>query len=140
MEEMQSSPHIISGYGYCQLSVFVQALPLGDMKAKAAPMEKRRAQKLNDEKDVDPKNNYTAPQKLSMALDMATAVRDLHAASYVHDDLKLAQFLISNDGRIKLSDFSRTRRLEWDNTTNTFKTWRNGGRHGDVSNQHMDPS
>ena len=54
-------------------------------------------------------------------------------AKYVHDDLKLAQFLLGNDGRIKLNDFSRTRELVWDSEENAYEKWKNGGRHGDVS-------
>ena len=91
MEELHASPYIVDSLGYCQLSIFVEALPLGDMKAKAAPLEKRRQQKLNDEKDVDPKNNFTVAEKVSYCLDMARGVRDLQQGTLI-----IALVVISN--------------------------------------------
>jgi serine/threonine protein kinase len=57
----------------------------------------------------------------------------MHSIDLIHDDLKLAQFLLGNNDHIKLNDFSRTKERVWDPLLKRFKVYRNSGRHGDVS-------
>jgi serine/threonine protein kinase len=55
----------------------------------------------------------------------------MHSIDLIHDDLKLAQFLLGNNDHIKLNDFSRTKERVWDPLLKRFKVYRNSGRHGD---------
>jgi serine/threonine protein kinase len=45
------------------------------------------------------------PEKLSVILQAAAALRDLHAAGLIHDDVKPANFVRERDGTVRMIDF-----------------------------------
>lgn len=131
MSRLASSQYIVDMYAFCHLSVLVENFPRGDMKEKAAPFLKRKNITLYDTVDVNPLNKFTLTQKVKYALDMARGIEAMHSIDLIHDDLKLAQFLLGNNDHIKLNDFSRTKERVWDPLLKRVKVYRNSGRHGD---------
>jgi serine/threonine protein kinase len=137
MEALSAAPEIVDIFAYCQLSVLVENIPLGDMKKIAVREQKRANVTLNDRDDVDPQNNFTLTQKIRYALDMAKGVEVLHSIGYVHDDLKLAQFLLTSGDRLLLNDFNRAKKLVWNTTKQGYDKYTNNAvRHGDVSSHY----
>jgi len=79
--------------------------------------------------DVSPRNNYTANEKLVLALKMSEAIADLHGFKegvIVHNDIQLCQYLINRYGQMKLNDFNRAEILLWDRETEEYCRYRSG--------------
>lgn len=78
MERMSMSPRVVNMYSHCGTAVQVEAIPYeieevivpGDGFAKPG--------QLRDEQDVRPRNDFTATEKLELALEMAESLADLH--------------------------------------------------------------
>ena len=49
------------------------------------------------------------------------------------DDIQLPQFMVTNDGRLKLGDFNRAEFMLYDEEHGEYCKYRNGHGHGDVS-------
>ena len=100
MERLTASPRIFDIYGHCGTSIVSEFLP-GEVQVDLIPGRGRR-EKMNDKDDVDPKNKFTAKEKLHMALQMAESMSDLHGFTnsvIVHDDiLREASDRISRKG------------------------------------------
>ncbi|CAJ1942930.1 unnamed protein product [Cylindrotheca closterium] len=129
MERMSMSPRIVDMYGHCGSAVQVEAIPYeieevivpGDGYAKAGD--------LRDELDVRPQNQYTATEKLEMALEMAESLADLHGFAdgiIVHDDVQLCQWLRTKDGFLKLGDFNRAEVMNFNSTSGEYCKYQNG--------------
>lgn len=107
-EIFTSSPLIVDIYGFCGLSMLSEYLSLGDMEEYATPDGTRHdtAPLTLDDKDaLDPRNSYTAHEKLTISLEMAESLALLHSnvgGVIVHDDVQLGQFLPTEDGHIKV--------------------------------------
>jgi serine/threonine protein kinase len=116
-ERLSSSPRIVDIYGFCGLSMMSEYLSMGDLMKYATPGGGRsHPVKLNDTEDVDPKNSFSATEKLTLSLQMAGAIALLHSYKgglIVHDDIQLSQFLISKEGYLKLNDFNRAEIMLW---------------------------
>ena len=110
MERLTASPRIVNMYGHCAFSVTVEAID-NEMEKYIIPGSGYAdPEDLDDSEDVDPKNGYTVPEKLDIALAMAESLADLHGFAegvIVHDDVQLCQWLRTRDGVIKLGDFNR---------------------------------
>jgi hypothetical protein len=116
-ERLSSSPLIVDIYGFCGLSMMSEYLPMGDLMEHATPGGDRgHPVELNDSEDVDPKNYFSATEKLTLSLEMAEAIALLHSYKggvIVHDDIQLPQFLASKEGYLKLNDFNRAEIMLW---------------------------
>jgi hypothetical protein len=105
-ERLTSSPRIYDLYSMCGLGLVSEFFPHGDMETIAIP-----DWEVEPDEGYDPKNNFTAHEKLVTAKQMADAVADLHGYAggvMVHQDIQLSQFLWNNDkSMVKLNDFNR---------------------------------
>lgn len=110
MERLTKSPYILTTYGYCGLS---QLIEYGDGGSIHDLIKRVRMQQSDL---LDP------VQKLKVALQLVSAVADLHTfeddhkASVTHNDLCCHQFVFV-DGVYKLNDFHLARFLERDRRT-----------------------
>lgn len=97
MEKLTSSPHIVDIYGYCANTVLTEFVPRGlDTVLVQHPPKQPQ-------------------QRLDWALQTAQGVAALHEHDIIHADLDTKQFLLSDDGTIKLNDFNRCRFLPYRN-------------------------
>ena len=138
MEAVSASPYTVDVYRYCQLSIIVEsavttsrkvAQPKSPTPERLKAMRKSRRGKDVEWGMIETANNLTLARRIEFALQAARGVRDLHAANYSHEDLKPSQFLVSKTGQLKLNDFNRARRLEWDPTLQRFKPYRSMATH-----------
>jgi Protein tyrosine and serine/threonine kinase len=70
---------------------------------------------------VESMNNLTATQKLEWAYMMTQSVAALHQhpeGSIIHSDIALRQFLITEQGKLKLTDFNQAQILRYDSRSN----------------------
>ncbi|KAL3945531.1 MAG: hypothetical protein SGBAC_000355 [Bacillariaceae sp.] len=78
MERMSMSSRIVDMYGHCGTAVQVEAIPY-EIEEVIIPGDGFiKAGDLHDEIDVKPQNEFTATEKLEMALEMAESLADLH--------------------------------------------------------------
>jgi hypothetical protein len=116
-ERLTSSPPIVDIYGFCGLSMMSEYLSMGDLWKHAMPNgDRSHPVEVNDSEDVDPKNYFSATEKLTLSLEMAQAIALLHSYKggvIVHDDVQLSQFIASKDGYLKLNDFNRAEIMLW---------------------------
>jgi hypothetical protein len=78
MERLTASPRIIDIFGHCGTAVWVEALPY-EVEEVIVPGEGYIEQEeLHDAEALNPQNDYTAKEKLEMALVMAESLADLH--------------------------------------------------------------
>jgi len=109
MERLTKSPFILSTYGYCGLSQLIEYAGGGSLHDL---IKRTRLQKTEM---LDPL------QKLKVALQLVSAVADLHTfeadykASVTHNDLCCHQFVLVN-GVYKLNDFHLARFLQQNRT------------------------
>ena len=78
MERLTSSPNIIDIYGHCGTSVQVEALPYEIEEVIVPGTGYIKHDRLHDADEVKPRNDYTAEEKLELALAMAESLADLH--------------------------------------------------------------
>lgn len=131
MEKLSSSPRIVDMYGYCASSIVAEAMPT-DITTQLVPGDKdqydrgRMKQKDLDKlqtTDVYPLNNFTAIEKLSLALTMAESLADLHGFEggvIVHGDYHPDQHLLSAKGQLKLNDFNNGEFLHWNDVDERY--------------------
>ena len=133
MERLTASPRIVNIYGHCSFSVSVEAIE-NEMEEFIVPGDGyAKPEDLDDSKDVDPKNHYTVPEKLDIALAMAESISDLHGFDegvIVHDDIQLCQWLKTRDGVLKLGDFNRAEIMFYDEENERYCKYNNGKGYG----------
>jgi serine/threonine protein kinase len=116
MERLTSSPRIVSIYGHCGLSVLAETTP--DEIVNFIVPESGHANRtlLEQLPHIQSMNNYTAIEKLDIALDMSKSIADLHGFSggkILHGDIHPVQWLRSRvDGKLKLNDFNNAEILD----------------------------
>lgn len=129
MERLTSSNNIVNIYGHCGTSVITEALPIEIESNVIAGEGYISSNPLHDSKHVDPKNDLTPREKLTLALEMAEAIAELHGFKdglIVHDDVQLCQFLRAKDGTLKLNDFNRAEVMLWNEKNQTYCKYQNG--------------
>lgn len=133
-ERLSSNPRFVDMFGHCGTSVATEYLSFGDLEGMVVPNGGYIKQKfLMDIDDVHPQNQLDPTDKLAIALEMAEAIADMHGFEdgiIVHDDIQLSQFLLTDDGHIKLNDFNRAEVMLWDEDNNEYCKYRNGKGHG----------
>lgn len=78
MERLTKSSRIVDIFGHCANSVWVEALPY-ELEQIIVPGDGYMKQKdLKDEFELNPQNDYTAEEKLDIAISMAESIADLH--------------------------------------------------------------
>jgi serine/threonine protein kinase len=101
MERLTSSPYIVSMYAYCGNTVLTEYVG-ADLDAV-----------VYDNKSPTPKLTRDSPEgRLRMALGIVKGIQALHeidGGPIIHADIGWKQFLVSDDGTIKLNDFNRCR-------------------------------
>lgn len=127
------SPKIISIYGYCGTSMINEAVLNGRVVDVAMgqydTMSDDEIYKIRDKEELQIFNNLTATEKLQYALEMAEAVALLHSHQggvIVHDDISIEQFLIAQDGSLKLNDFNRAEFMLFDEENQLYCRYKNG--------------
>lgn len=140
MERLTHSPRIVDVYDHCALSIQVEAIP-HEVEEYIVPGSGYIKQKdLHDELDVNPQNDYTATEKLEMALEMAESIADLHGFQdgiIVHDDIQLCQWLRTANGALKLGDFNRAQIMKYNTTSGKYCKYRNALGFGNVSDSQF---
>jgi len=136
MERLTSSDKIVDIFGLCGSSVMVESLP-NELENKIVPGGGwMKHEDLKDSDDVDIQNNFTVPEKLYLALEMAESIAVLHGFKdgvIVHDDIQLCQWLRNDSGKLKLGDFNRARVLGWNEKKQEYCSYDNGRGYGNVS-------
>eukprot|EP00531_Pseudo-nitzschia_arenysensis_P014485 CAMPEP_0116135316 /NCGR_PEP_ID=MMETSP0329-20121206/11126_1 /TAXON_ID=697910 /ORGANISM="Pseudo-nitzschia arenysensis, Strain B593" /LENGTH=626 /DNA_ID=CAMNT_0003630109 /DNA_START=178 /DNA_END=2055 /DNA_ORIENTATION=- len=131
MERLAMSPRIVDIYGHCGTSVWVEPMP-GDIEGVAVPGDGLIQPKYLHDKDApQSQNSYTTKEKFEMALTMAESLADLHGfrdGIIVHDDVQVAQFLKTPDGRLKFGDFNRATILKYDSKHEVYCQYSTSGR------------
>ena len=160
MERMTASPRIVDIFHHCGTSVWVEAINYEveevivpgegyyELDINNETMTAEEQQKIRDEfpmvEDIvtssgemltvpKPFNDFTAVEKLDMALQMAKSLADLHGYEggvIVHDDVQLCQWLRTKNGRIKLGDFNRAEIMDYDPMKKQYCKYNNGHGHG----------
>jgi hypothetical protein len=136
-ERLTASPRIFDIYGMCGLSILSEFFPHGDMDDIAFLGEGyMEPEDLEDEDEVKPQNNLTPIEKLTIALDMAESIAELHGhpgGVIVHGDIHTGQFLYNLDKSLTiLNDFNRAEWMTWDDKKKDYCRHTNGGGHGTV--------
>ncbi|CAB9518281.1 Probable serine/threonine-protein kinase [Seminavis robusta] len=136
-ERLTSNQHIVDIFGFCGLSMLTEYFPFGDIEKDVVGFQDhdKNFNPLND-KVLKPLNNYTAAEKLQLALNMAEPVAALHNFKdgvIVHDDIQLCQYLWTEEEGIgvKLNDFNRAEIMLWDEQAQQYCKYKNGRGHGD---------
>ena len=141
MEALTSSPRISNIYGHCALSVAVEAAAY-DMEDSVLPwmpeVQNKRgyiSQAQLEEwsiQDAHPLNNFTAPEKLDLLLQMAESMADAHGlptGPVVSGDVAVDQWLRSADGqnqRVVLNDFDSAVFLPYNLTSHQYCPYKSG--------------
>jgi len=127
------SPHplIVDMYGHCALSMFSEAMSRGDLSTVALPVyERGHSSKVYLEtEELTPLNNLDGTTKLEWALQIAESVAVLHnheKGVIVHDDIRIYQWLITEDNNLKLNDFNRAEIMLYDEEHGRYCKYRNG--------------
>lgn len=116
LEKLSSSSRILDIFAYCGSTVFVEAMA-SDLHTQIVPGKGFSSQKSLDRlDDLYPRNNFTASEKLQIALDMAESLADLHGfkgGPIIHADTHIEQWLLAPDGSVKLNDFNNAKEPRW---------------------------
>jgi hypothetical protein len=135
-DKLNGNPQIVNSYAFCGNSVIGEAMPNGDLHNLAIPSGTGRVINIIDDKNLTVMNNLSGTQKLIWSLEMAEAVMLLHGfpdGVIVHDDIQLTQFLVTNNGKLKLNDFNRAEIMLWNEKDKEYCKYRNYVGRGDVS-------
>jgi hypothetical protein len=160
MERMTASPRIVDIYHHCGTAVWVEAINYEvekvivpgdgyyDLKINNETMTTEERQEIRNEfpmvEDImsstgemimvpKPFNDFTAVEKLDIALQMAKSLADMHGyfgGVIVHDDVQLCQWLRTKDGKIKLGDFNRAQIMDYNPTKQQYCKYNNGHGNG----------
>jgi hypothetical protein len=102
MERLTASPHIVDSYGFCGQSVLTEWAPISARDRV--------------------KHQLTSAERLFMGRELAQALADVHSIDYkngidnatlTHNDLNMANVVVSLDGRLKLNDFNIGVLMRW---------------------------
>lgn len=132
MEQLSGSPRIMSMYSLCGTSLVVPNMPVDISKTIVPPGEWSSA-------NLEPRNTHIQPStKLSMALEMALSLQDLHGYKggvIVHGDVQLGQWLRNDENAttLVLGDFNLAQVLPWNPDKQQYCTFERGRGHGHVS-------
>lgn len=132
-EIFSSNPIFVDIYGFCGLSMMSEYMPYGDTEKVAQPVFERGEPFELDERSAA-LNDLLPGAKLTWALEMAEAVQFLHNYKdgvIVHDDIQLAQFLLQENGHLKINDFNRAEPMLFDVENQEYCRYRNNPGHGD---------
>lgn len=134
MERLTDSARIVDIYGHCALGVITEKLDY-DVESDIIPGSGQpdKINGLGDKYEVKPQNYYKPTEKLELALQMAECIAALHGFKdgvIVHDDIQLSQFLIGNNGQLKLNDFNRAEIMLFDAKEEVYCKYKNGGVYG----------
>ena len=79
MERLTHSERIVDIFGHCGTAVMAEAIPF-EVEEYVVPGRGRGIdqEELHDEEYLNPRNSFTAEEKLDMALTMAESIADLH--------------------------------------------------------------
>jgi hypothetical protein len=127
MEQFSSSKLTSDIYGHCGTTVLVErGEELTYLMVPRRPGSKASRGRIpqttlnhlqNKTGDVFPMNNFTAEQKLDIAIALAESIALLHGfplGVIAHDDISLDQWMLSShDRRVILNDFNNCHPLEW---------------------------
>ena len=108
MERLTSSPNVVNIYGFCANTVMTELVDQ-DLETLIESQSDETAD--NESMDGGP-TRRTRLGRLELALEAAKGVAALHAFSggpIIHADIQARQFLVDDQGRIKLNDFNRCR-------------------------------
>lgn len=116
MTETTASPLTIDLYGHCGTSVAVERGIMIDKHIRGDRLF-HSLEEMDREQpdDVKPRNNFTADQKLHIAIAMAESLAELHGnpkGLIANNDVKVDQWLVTKKG-LKLNDFNKARVLKW---------------------------
>jgi serine/threonine protein kinase len=153
LERLTPSLRVLDIYSYCGYTVLVEAMA-SEMNDQIVPPKGYMPQSKLDELQVDdvhPLNNFTASEKLQIALDMAESLADIHGFEgglILHTDVHLDQWLLAPDGSVKLNDFGDAYEAPWNQKSEEYcfdkeksgsGTWRSPEEyHGDLQDEAMD--
>lgn len=122
---LQPHPRFVDMYGWCALSMFSEHMKNGDLVKYATP-------KFDRCDHFDVSKNYselTVSTKLRWSLQMAEAIAVLHnnaGGVFVHNDIWLAQFLVSDDGHnIKINDYNLGKIMHFDQEKGEYCKYQN---------------
>jgi serine/threonine protein kinase len=124
MDRLSGSDRISDIYGHCGFTLLVEKgyeltyqmvprLKEGDVRGYISQEELDRL----EQDDVHPMNNFTAEEKLDIAITMTESIAELHGyheGVITHDDISIDQWMFSaSDGRVMFNDFNNAFTLEW---------------------------
>jgi hypothetical protein len=111
---LNTSPRTTNTFGYCQTAMMSELFIYGDVEKIACPLGGRQpvpAEWGVGSKAADKRRNgLSVMDILTVALEMAEALADFHGFSrgvIVHDDVRLGQYLVGKDGKVKINDYNR---------------------------------
>lgn len=143
-ETFSSNERFVDIYGYCGISMLAEYMNNGDLEAQAMPFYSRSEKNYQDWDEAQRLhlNSLYPQEKLRIALEMAEAVACLHNhpdGAIVHNDIQLAQFLMTTDGTTTentkyltaFNDFNRAEILMFDEEHERYCRYRNGPGNGD---------
>jgi hypothetical protein len=101
MERLTASPHIVDSYGFCGQSVLTEWAPISARDRV--------------------KHKLSSAERLFMGRELAQALADVHSIDYkngnnatlTHNDINMANAVVSLDGRLKLNDFNIGVLMRW---------------------------
>jgi serine/threonine protein kinase len=121
MEQLTHSPRIVNIFGFCSTTVMSEAMD-SEVWQDIIPGTGRTTQAKLDKVQqqvggVQSKNNFTATEKLYMALEMSEALADMHGFAggvIIHGDTHPEQWLRDKEGKLRLNDFNNGVILDYD--------------------------
>jgi len=129
MERLTSSPLVVDIYDHCGTTIVAEAVH-HEIEEKMVPGDGVPPKEgLNDANDVKPRNKFNVTQKLTIALEMAESLADLHGFKdgvIVHDDVQPCQWLRTSDGVLKINDFNRAEIMLWNGNEGKYCRYYNG--------------
>jgi Protein tyrosine and serine/threonine kinase len=121
MERLTSSPHIVDIYGFCGNTVLTQYIPKSLRSIIEDDLDELGVESSNESgiqaRDESYPTRKTQRGRIRLALEVAQGLKALHevpGGPIVHADIDSRQFLITNDGVVKLNDFNRCRFMTHD--------------------------
>jgi serine/threonine protein kinase len=117
------SNRVVTSYGHCGTTIVAEYMPI-EISDKIVPGKGyAKQEELDKLPDVRPANNFTAEQKLDIALLMAESIADVHnfvGGVIVHGDIHPVQWLKSPEGVLKLNDFNNAEILKFNTRTQKY--------------------